>query len=238
MSRPSSPCSSVTTYQPDCSKSLEERLADAERSNLELKHENERLQDEMGELLTYCYHSSGNIVRLQKQLYSKETRECAPVDEKEVNAETRVPECPRYLKQRWEEDMSGWLHQNEELVRKVAKDQAQLKRRADLSCVFTGPLRETRRKQDLEEIAFALSLSFQGTKRDILERILKEFEANPELKTDPVQFAPPKTSPHEPASAMSLWLDHQHIKVDQTPIPLSLTSPPTLNLASGLQHTI
>ena len=102
-----------------------------------------------------------------------------PVDAKKANLK------PRVLQQQWEDDVSGCLRQNEELVRKVAEDQAQRKRRADLSCVFTGPLRETRRKQDLEDIASALSLSTKGRKRDILERVLKEFEANPELKSDP-----------------------------------------------------
>lgn len=136
--------------------------------------------------MTYCYRSSGHIVRLRERLRSKETREHALVDAKKTNVDPRVPERRLELKQQWEGTMSDWLRQNDEPVRKAgAEDQERRKRRMDLSCVFTGPLNMTRRKQELEDIAIALALSRKGRKRDILERIMTEFEANPELKSDP-----------------------------------------------------
>lgn len=70
MSRSSLPCSCITICQPDCPKSLREQLADEER-------EIERLQDKIGELMTDCRHSIGNITRIQEQLYLLEAKERA-----------------------------------------------------------------------------------------------------------------------------------------------------------------
>jgi hypothetical protein len=179
-------CSSVTKSQPGCSKSLKEQLADARGRIRELKRENRRLQHKNEELVTYCYHSSGNIVRLQQQLRSKEARQRALIDAKKPNVDLRVPEWRLELEQRWEEAMSDWISQNEARAQKPgAEDQVRRNRSVDLSFVFTGPLNMTRRKQELEGIAIALSLSGKGKKRDILESIKMEFEANPELRSDP-----------------------------------------------------
>lgn len=186
MTRSAPLCSSVTKSQPDCSKSLKEQLADARRRIRELKRENRRLQNKKEELATYYYHTSGNIVRLQQQLSSKEARQRALVGTKKPNDDLRVPQWRLELEQRWEEAMSVWFSQNEERVQKTgAEDQGRCNHQVDLSCVFTGPLNMTRRKQELEDISIALSLSGKGKKRDILERIKMEFEANPELRSDP-----------------------------------------------------
>lgn len=187
MSRPAPFCSSVTkSRRPYCYNLLEEQLADARKRIRELKRENRRLQDKKEELVTYLYNSSATIVRLQQKLRSKETRQRTFVDTKKPNVELRVPEWRLELEQRWEEAMSDWFSKNEERVQKAgAEDRARRNRRVDLSYGFTGPLNMTRRKQELEDIAIALFLSSKGKKRDILERIKQEFEAKPELKSDP-----------------------------------------------------
>ncbi|KAI9439058.1 hypothetical protein H4582DRAFT_1946385 [Lactarius indigo] len=170
VSRPASPCSSAT-LQRGCSKLLEEQLAELERKI-------ERLQGDFGALLTYHRSLSQTIVRF---IHSKETREGTSVHAKDVD--TRVLERRLEPQQLCEE--AGALPQKEELARKAAWDQAQRKRKADFPCVFTGPLSKRRRMQDLKDIANALSLRERGKKADIVERIKKEFEANPELKSDP-----------------------------------------------------
>ena len=71
------------------------------------------------------------------------------------------------------------------LDRYTAEDQAQHKWRADISYIFTGPLNKARRKEELEDIALALSLSDSGKKDDIYNRIAKEFEENPNWRLEP-----------------------------------------------------
>lgn len=186
MSRPAPLCSSVTKSRPYCYKSLDEQLADARKRIRELKHENRRLHDKKEELVTYLYNSSAKIMRLQQKLRSKETRQRALGDAKNPNVELRVPEWRLEQEQRWEEVMSDWFSKNEKRVQEAsAEEPEQPNLRVDFSCGFTGPLNMTRRKQELEDIAVALFLPSKGKKRDILERIKLEFEANPELKSDP-----------------------------------------------------
>ncbi|KIJ29350.1 hypothetical protein M422DRAFT_142423, partial [Sphaerobolus stellatus SS14] len=49
--------------------------------------------------------------------------------------------------------------------------------------VFTGPIKAMK-KPDLQALAYALDLVFEGTREDLASRILQQFEANVNLKED------------------------------------------------------
>ncbi|KAF8262140.1 hypothetical protein EI94DRAFT_1809256 [Lactarius quietus] len=172
---------SSATLQPDWSKSVEEQLADAERSNQQLRHE-------IDELKTHCYFTGSSVKHLQKQVNTKQTWKGASIHAKNINVDARVltSEEGRLEVQQLREEATekAWL-QIEALARKATEDQAQRKRRADISCVFTGPLNKARQKEYLQDIAIALSLLDSGKKDDIYSRIMEEFKENPNWRSEP-----------------------------------------------------
>jgi hypothetical protein len=162
-------------------KSVDERLAATEKRIKELEREVEKLG-------TYCILSGGVITRLQKRVNTKENKKKTAARAKKTTGEARVltsEEGRQELQQLREESRQKELRQNEELARKAAEDLARRKRRADLTHTFTGGLNKSRRKEELADIAAALSLLDSGKKDDIFERIMKEFDENPGLKTNP-----------------------------------------------------
>jgi hypothetical protein len=172
---------SSVTLQPDWSKSVDEQLADAEQRNQELKRE-------IDELKTHCYFTRNSVKWLQKQVNTKKTQKGASICAKNINVDARVltsEEGCRELQQFQEEATEKERLLNETLTQKAAEDQAQHKRRADISRVFTGPLNKARQKEELEDIALALSLSDSGKKDDIYNRIMMEFKENPNQSLEP-----------------------------------------------------
>ena len=149
--------------------------------NLELKHKIE-------ELKTHCYFTGDSVKWLQKQVNTKQAQKGALICTKNINVDARVltsvegrREVQRLCKEATEKE---WLL-NEALTQKAAEDQARRKRRADISYIFTGPLNKARQKEELKDIALALSLSDSGKKDDIYNRIAKEFKENPNWRLEP-----------------------------------------------------
>ena len=144
----------------------------------------------MEKLEAHCILSRSFIADLLKQANRKERKKKkSSVREKKPTGEAMVltsAEGLQELLQLQEESQQKERRQNEELVRKTAEDQARRECEADLThTTFTGPLNKSRRKEELANIAAALSLSDSGKKDDIYGRIIEEFEANPQLKTNP-----------------------------------------------------
>ena len=105
---------------------------------------------------------------------TKQAQKGASIRTKNINVDTRVLTSVEGRREvqwlRKEATEKEWLL-NEALTQKAAEDQARWKRRADISYIFTGPLNKARRKEELEDIALALSLSDSGKKDDIYNRI-------------------------------------------------------------------
>ena len=167
--------------QADPADSVDGRLAASENRIKELERDVEKLG-------AYCVLSGGIITRLQKRVNTKENKKKTAARAKKTTGEARVltsEEGREELQQLREESHQKELHQNEELAWKAAEDLARHKLRADPTHTFTGTLNKSRRKEELADIAAALSLSDSGKKDDIFERIMKEFDENPGLKTNP-----------------------------------------------------
>ena len=159
-----------------------------ESSCSELKSEVRILRIEVDNLKTQCFLASQAVTRLHVKLNTKENKKGARAQAKKVTVEARVltsEEGRLEMQQLQEELRLKELHRNEERARKAAEEQARRKRRADISLIFTGSLNKSRRKEELEDIAVALALPEVGTKDDLFKRIVEEFEANPEQKTNP-----------------------------------------------------
>jgi hypothetical protein len=127
---------------------------------------------------------TGSLTQLQNQLQSKGKKK--GTHKKRTQAKARVltsKEGRLELQQLCKEARLKEEQQAEEAAWKATEDEAQPKRRADASHIFTGPLTMARRKGDFEDIAAALALLDEGKKDDILERISKHFEDHPDLKT-------------------------------------------------------
>ena len=143
----------------------------------------------MEKLEAHCILSRSFIADLLKQANRKERKKKkSSVREKKPTGEAMVltsAEGLQELLQLREESQQKERRQNEELDRKTAEDKARRECEADLThTTFTGPLNKSRRKEELANIAAALSLSDSGKKDDIYGRIIEEFEANPQLKTN------------------------------------------------------
>jgi hypothetical protein len=167
--------------QPDPLETINERLTASEKRVTKLQCEVEKLE-------AYCVLSGGIITRLQKRINNKENKKKSSARAKKTTGEARVltsEEGRQELQQLCEESRQKELHQNKELAWKATEDQAQCERRADSAHTFTGSLNKSRRKEELADIAAALLLSDSGKKDDIFDRIVKEFDAHPELKTNP-----------------------------------------------------
>lgn len=163
---------------PNTPKSVNEQLAERVKE----------LENKVDVLEAYCVLSGDTITRLQKRINSKENKKKTSARAKKTTGEARVltsEEGRQELQQLREETQQKEQRQNEELARKAAEDQARCKCRADPTHTFTGSLNKSRRKEELADIAAALSLSDSGKKDDLFERIMQEFEANPDLKTKP-----------------------------------------------------
>ena len=177
----SSQLSPPLAVPPGPPQSLDERLAASEKRNEELQHEVEKLK-------AHCILSGGVITRLQKRVNRKENKRKSSARAKKTTGEARVltsEQGRQELQQLREESQQKEMRQHAELARKATEDKARRKRRADPTHTFTGLLNKSRRKEDLADIASALLLSDSGKKDDIFERIIKEFDAHPELKTNP-----------------------------------------------------
>jgi hypothetical protein len=132
----------------------------AERLNGARKRIQE-LENTSAEWRTQCHAMCGVISHLQSQLQAKENRRDTPTERTRVEA---------------------WILAQAEIRNQF---EARLKRRADGSHVFIGPLNKSRRKEDLKDIAAALNLLDVGKKDHLLDRIFKHFNEHPDLKTSP-----------------------------------------------------
>ncbi|KAN0130957.1 hypothetical protein V8E53_011335 [Lactarius tabidus] len=162
-------------------ETINERLTASEKRVTKLQCEVEKLE-------AYCVLSGGIITHLQKWINNKENKKKSSACAKKTTGEARVltsEEGHQELQQLCEESWQKELHQNKELVWKATEDQAQCECRADSTHTFTGSLNKSRCKEELADIAAVLLLSDSGKKDDIFDRIVKEFDAHPELKTNP-----------------------------------------------------
>ena len=248
-------CSQTHTLKPT---SLDEWLTASEMRIKELEHEGKRVKElecKVERLGTYCVLSRGMITQLLKWVNTKENKKKTAAHAKKTTREARVltsEEGHEELQQLHEESCQKELHQINELAQKAAEDLAQHKCRADPTHIFTGLLNKSWCKEELADIAAALSLLDSGKKDDIFERIMAAFDENPGLKTNPHfkglfhshpqkqachDDGAPVAGPSNPTSTPSKSLSPPIIPPSTMALwdyPIYTSSP--FILASGLQH--
>ncbi|KAG2743141.1 hypothetical protein P692DRAFT_201809304 [Suillus brevipes Sb2] len=190
LSRSATPTSLSRSATPalERSKTMAERLRDAEEEVGWLRRENELLTYQKDAAETHCYFSSQMAEHYKERLNKRlEDKSRKGPGKKRMKPYSRVLTSEEGRMELMELEAEQAERERQEEVskqKKAAEEQGKRDRRAEQErsqVAFTGAIK-TKKLDELRDIAAALRLPETGLKAELLQRIVQFFDDQPELK--------------------------------------------------------